>query len=94
MSNLTKNIIWAIITLIVISLVQPYYGSLINSTAGLLYNTTYQCFQADNSQSNKILTIVGKFGQPNANPGFDPVGGPGDTNALVICQFNSGLLVG
>ena len=80
--------------LIVISLVQPYYGSLINSTAGLLYNTTYQCFQADNSQSNKILTIVGKFGQPNANPGFDPVGGPGDTNALVICQFNSGLLVG
>lgn len=80
--------------LIVISLVQPYYGSLINATAGLFYNTTYQCFQADTSQSNKILTIVNKFGQPNANPGFDPVGGLGDSNALVVCQFNAGLLVG
>ena len=78
----------------VISLVQPYYSSLFQATAGLLYNTTYQCFQADTSQSNKILTIVGKFGQSNPNNSFDPVGGEGDTNALVIAQFNSGLLVG
>jgi len=79
---------------IVISLVQTYYDSVINSTAGLYYNTTYQCFQADTSQSNKILTITGKFGQPNVNESFDPVGTQGDTNALVIARFNSGLLVG
>jgi hypothetical protein len=79
---------------IVISLVQGYYPSLLNSTAGLLYNTTAQCFQADTSQGNKILTITGKYGQTNANPGFDPVGQIGDTNALVIARFNSGLLVG
>ena len=80
--------------LIVISLVQSYYPSLLQTTAGLYYNTTYQCFQADTSQSNKILTIVSKFGQPNSNAGFNPVGGIGDTGALVVCQFNAGLLVG
>jgi len=79
---------------LVISLVQAYADSVINTTAGLLYNTTYQCFQADTSQSNKVLTITGKFGQPNANPGFDPVGTLGDLNALVIARFNTGLLVG
>ena len=78
----------------VISLVQAYYGSVLNSTAGLYYNSTYQCFQADTSQSNKILTITGKFGQTGANQSFDPVGVEGDVNALVIAQFNAGLLVG
>lgn len=78
---------------IVISLVQPYFPSVLQSTGGLLYNTTAQCFQLDTSQSNKILTITGKYGQTNANPGFDPVGQIGDTNALVIARFNSGLLV-
>jgi len=80
--------------LLVMSIVQAYYPSLIQSTFGLYYNVASQVFQADNSQSNKILTMVGKFGQPNANPGFDPVGGLGDVNALGIFQFNSGLLVG
>jgi hypothetical protein len=78
----------------VISLVQPYYSSVFQATAGLFYNSTYQCFQADTSQSNKILTIVGKFGISNPNNSFDPVGGEGDTNALVIAQFNAGLLAG
>lgn len=80
--------------LLVMSIVQAYYPSLIQSTFGLYYNVASQVFQADNSQSNKILTMVGKFGQPNANPGFDPVGGLGDVNALGIFQFNAGLLVG
>jgi len=79
---------------LVMSLVQGYYPSVLNSTAGLFYNTTYQCFQADTSQSNKILTITGKFGQPNVNQGFDPVGTIGDVNALVTVRFNAGLLVG
>jgi hypothetical protein len=75
-----------------ISLVQPWYPSLEQQTAGLLYSTQYNCFAADTSQSNKVLTIVGKVNGAN-NPNYGgAVGGNGDTGARIVVRFNSGLL--
>jgi hypothetical protein len=77
-----------------ISLVQAWWPALEQQTAGLLYSTQYGCFAADTSQSNKVLTIVGKVSGAN-NPNYGgAVGGNGDTGARIIVQFNSGLLAG
>lgn len=74
------------------SLLQPYYTSLLQTTAGLYYSSTYNAFAVDTSQSNKILTIVGKsYGSQNPNYG-EPLGNVGDSGARVLVRFNSGYL--
>lgn len=74
-----------------INLVQAWNYGLLQTTAGLLYSASYNTFAADTSQSNKVLTIVGKASGLD-NPNYESLGDVGDTGARVICRFNSGLL--
>ena len=73
------------------SLVQAWYPSLLGTTAGILLSATYSCHAVDNSQSNKVITIVGKVQGPD-NTTYGSVGDVGDTGARVICRFNSGTI--
>jgi len=73
------------------SLVQGWYASLIGTTAGIKYDTTANCHAIDTSQSNKIVTIVGKVQGPD-NTTYGSVGDVGDTGARIICKFNSGTI--
>lgn len=73
------------------SLVQGWYPSLIGTTAGILLSTAASCHAVDTSQSNKIITIVGKVQGPD-NVAYGSVGDVGDTGARIICRFNSGTI--
>jgi hypothetical protein len=66
------------------SLLQAWTPALAFTTVGISYQTAYNTFAADNTQSNKILTIQGKVQGPNTNPNFEDVGGLLDTGARVI----------
>jgi len=71
-----------------ICLLQPFYESLVGTTAGLLL-TTAGWFVADNTQSNKVLTITDKVPGAPLDVGAT---NNGDTYARVKCVFNSGTL--
>lgn len=73
------------------SVVQPYPIAQF-ATGGLLYSATYNAFAFDTSQSNKILTYVGKVFGPT-NPTYDSVGTNGDTGWRGVFTFNAGLLL-
>lgn len=69
------------------SLVQAFYPNLIASTAGLTLDATSGFYVVDNSQSNKILNIIGQSsGVPSVT------GVPGQTGCRVLVQFNSGTI--
>jgi hypothetical protein len=73
--------------MIEISLRQAYYPALDGTTAGLYLDPVTGFFVADNSQSNKILNILGQV------PGVPSVSGNvGDVGARVRVQFNSGVI--
>jgi len=67
----------------VMSLLQAWTPALLYTTCGIVYETAYNTFAADTTQSNKILTIQGKV-QGTTNPQFDDVGANFDTGARVI----------
>lgn len=72
-----------------ICLLQPFYESLVGTAAGITLNAASGYFVADNSQSNKILTITDKvLGSPT------DVGATnnGDTFSRVKCVFTAGTL--
>jgi hypothetical protein len=73
------------------SLVQAWSPTLIGTTAGILLSTAANCHAIDTSQSNKIVTIVGKVQGPD-NPTYGSVGDYLDTGARILCKFNSGTI--
>jgi len=78
-------------TIFEISLVQPYYSTLQGTTAGLTVDPTTGFCVADNSQSNKILNIVGL--SQGAQIGATAQGGAyGDIGARVYVTFNGGTI--
>jgi hypothetical protein len=72
---------------IVISLKQPWYGSLIGTTAGILLDAASGNHLLDNTQSNLIFRIQAKVTGAQTD-----VGSVGDTNALVQAIAISGVI--
>lgn len=66
-----------------IKLKQAWYPTLIGTTAGVVLDATSGYFVLDNSQSNKIATIISMT---------DPFANPGDTYARVNVVFTSGVV--
>lgn len=75
---------------VVISLQQAWNPGLIGTTAGIVFNTTYNVFVLDNSQSNAIFTIDRDYGGL-AGPYNSQVATVGNTFCPVIGHFNAGL---
>lgn len=77
-----------------LNLAQPYNDALLNTTAGLLLDTSGY-FVADNSQTNKVITIVSHpFGPafPGVTSYLNTLGGVGDTGARVVGFLNTGAI--
>lgn len=77
--------------LVSINLKQAWYPSLIGTTAGLLIDPTSGYFVLDNSQSNKIATIVGM--SQLAGSVTSPIISPGDTYVRVNAVFSASAVI-